>query len=312
MPRPRLAAAPHRRRRRQCGAPPVGALAANGQRGRRRAGPLAGASSPQAVRGEPASRRASHGPRWWPATPRRRRTSRPRPTRRPIGAAGPGRRPAPPARTSPSTPASSLRAAAVAATSVPAHPAWPPRERSPRAPTAGPRTARRGRGAPRRCPAPAPRRRPRSQFVRRSMGSTRCIRTSGRAIARARPGRPAPEPTSITSASTGRAGWTTAQLSTCRSQSRGTSRGPTSPWETPLSARMPANRFGERHPVPEHLGGHGRRRRRCRRAVVCSVVGHPRSGAPRIDRAGSAALDDQRVTAASIVGMSGGTRSRST
>ena len=90
-------------------------------------------------------------------------------------------------------------------------------------------------------PSPSSSTAARSQVVRRSMGSTRCIRTSGRAIASASPGSRHPSRRRSRRRPLGRAGWTTAQLSTCRSQSRGTSRGPTSPWETPLSARIAAN-----------------------------------------------------------------------
>src|SRR6478752_6444076 len=60
----------------------------------------------------------------------------------------------------------------------------------------------------------------------------------------ARPGNPAPEPTSTTcwpSPATGIAVCTTAQLSTCRSQSRAASRGPISPWLIPVSASTATN-----------------------------------------------------------------------
>ena len=84
--------------------------------------------------------------------------------------------------------------------------------------------------------------------------------------ASARPGRPAPEPTSTMVAPSGNASWTTAQLSTCRSHSRGTSRGPIRPWLTPVSARIPANRSASAEPVAEDRGRSSRSRRQfCRR-----------------------------------------------
>src|SRR5690349_2822054 len=61
-------------------------------------------------------------------------------------------------------------------------------------------------------------------------------------MARTRPGRPAPDPMSATLAPCGTASATTAQLRRCRSQSRGTSRGPIRPRTTPSSASHAAYR----------------------------------------------------------------------
>ena len=65
-------------------------------------------------------------------------------------------------------------------------------------------------------------------------------RRSGRASANGIPGRPAPEPMSTTRAPCGTSSATTAQLSTCRSQIRGASRGPISPRSTPSVTRCSA------------------------------------------------------------------------
>lgn len=83
-----------------------------------------------------------------------------------------------------------------------------------------------------------------SQAVRLASGSTRCTSRSGRTMARAMPGRPAPDPTSTTrwvAPTLGMSRSTTAQLSTWRSHRRGASRGPISPREIPVSARMATN-----------------------------------------------------------------------
>jgi hypothetical protein len=69
--------------------------------------------------------------------------------------------------------------------------------------------------------------------VRRASGSTRVIMRSGRATASTIPGKPAPDPTSTTEAPTGIISDITAQLSMCRSHTRGASRGPISPRTTP-------------------------------------------------------------------------------
>ncbi len=76
---------------------------------------------------------------------------------------------------------------------------------------------------------------------RRSNGSTRVTRRSGRAMARTSPGSPAPEPMSHTSRSGPMARPSSAQLIRCRSQSLGTSRGPINPRRTPSRVRIPAN-----------------------------------------------------------------------
>jgi hypothetical protein len=68
---------------------------------------------------------------------------------------------------------------------------------------------------------------------RRASGSTRVTVRSGRATASTIPGKPAPEPTSTTVAPTGTNSVIAAQLSRCRSQIRGASRGPMSPRTTP-------------------------------------------------------------------------------
>ena len=68
------------------------------------------------------------------------------------------------------------------------------------------------------------------------MRSMRVISRSGRMIASTIPGRPAPEPKSMTLASQGNAVLITAQLSTWRSQRRGRSPGPRSPCSMPVPA----------------------------------------------------------------------------
>lgn len=65
--------------------------------------------------------------------------------------------------------------------------------------------------------------------TRRCRGSINSTRRSGRRMAIARPGSPAPLPTSITRAPGGSRSVTIAQLSRWRSHSRGTSRGPIRP-----------------------------------------------------------------------------------
>ena len=67
---------------------------------------------------------------------------------------------------------------------------------------------------------------------------------------------------------------TTAQFSRCRSQSRGTSRGPSRPWATPRVARMPGVRRGGRQRRPEDARGAGGHRRRAR----CCVRDHGKTG----------------------------------
>ena len=78
-------------------------------------------------------------------------------------------------------------------------------------------------------------------MVRRASGSTRVTCRSGRLRARTRPGNPAPLPMSATSRPSGIARPNMAQFSRCRSQSRGTSRGPIRPRTTPCSASRWAN-----------------------------------------------------------------------
>ena len=72
--------------------------------------------------------------------------------------------------------------------------------------------------------------------MRRAIGSTSVRVMSGRASASGMPGSPAPLPTSTTRAPGGTTSATAALLSTCRSQSRGTSRGPIRPRATPSPA----------------------------------------------------------------------------
>ena len=87
--------------------------------------------------------------------------------------------------------------------------------------------------------------------VRRNSGSISDTVNSGRQIAHTRPGRPAPLPTSATEESAGTLCATTAQLSRCRSHSRGTSRGPMRPRVTPASASRAAKavRISARSPA---------------------------------------------------------------
>ena len=105
-----------------------------------------------------------------------------------------------------------------------------------------------------------------SQVVRRSSGSSRVTSRSGRARASGMPGSPAPEPTSISVASGGTSSATTAQLRTCRSHRRGTSRGPIRPRSTPDVARQLQRTGGptkhgrrrSRRPCPFHVEPRGR------------------------------------------------------
>ena len=83
----------------------------------------------------------------------------------------------------------------------------------------------------------------RSQSTRRAIGSTRTSEMSGRAITSGIPGSPAPDPTIDDPGAPG-ASATTALLSTCRSHSRGTSRGPISPRATPVESRN--STYGDR------------------------------------------------------------------
>ena len=72
--------------------------------------------------------------------------------------------------------------------------------------------------------------------VRRSIGSTRTISTSGRAIPNGTPGRPAPLPTSITRSPESSNSPSTALLRMWRSHNRSASRGPSRPRSTPIVA----------------------------------------------------------------------------
>ncbi len=90
-----------------------------------------------------------------------------------------------------------------------------------------------------------------SQTVRRSSGSTSVTRRSGRASATAIPGSPAPLPTSTTVAPAGTSSPSTAQFSTCRVHSRGTSRGPISPRSTPLRRQVHGEPPRQPHLLPE-------------------------------------------------------------
>jgi hypothetical protein len=76
-----------------------------------------------------------------------------------------------------------------------------------------------------------------SQFTRRCSGSINVTETSGRAIAIATPGRPAPDPTSTVVAPSPNNCATEAQLSRCRCHNLGISRGPISPLVTALDDR---------------------------------------------------------------------------
>ena len=76
--------------------------------------------------------------------------------------------------------------------------------------------------------------------IRRAIGSTRLIRRSGLTLASTIPGSPAPEPTSTTARPGSSSSSRATQFSRCRSQSRGTSRGPMRPRSTPSVARSSA------------------------------------------------------------------------
>ncbi len=78
--------------------------------------------------------------------------------------------------------------------------------------------------------------------VRRLSDSTRLTCRSGRTHAIARPGRPAPEPISTSRIDSGSSSAIAMQFSRCRSQSRGTSRGPIRPRSEPWPASQPAYR----------------------------------------------------------------------
>ena len=78
----------------------------------------------------------------------------------------------------------------------------------------------------------------RRNSTRRSSGSTRMIRQSGRATANGMPGRPAPDPMSTTVNPGDNSSATTPELSTCRLHNRLVSLGPITPRSTPSPARM--------------------------------------------------------------------------
>ena len=150
-------------------------------------------------------------------------------------------------------------------------PSWPPAPRRARPPAAstsragGPGARPRGRSRRRSARARASasarprttvtRSSPRSpttssrNVVRRRSGSTRVTVTSGRAMASTSPGRPAPDPMSHTRAPAGTTSASTAQLSRCRSHSRGTSRGPSRPRTVPGIGQPVGVRLGQGQPA---------------------------------------------------------------
>ena len=139
----------------------------------------------------------------------------------------------------PSSRAAGRRAAAAAGTSRPAGPAARPRGRSPRRrrrARAGPDPPRPGRARRSPGPARAGRRTRPGTSTRRASGSSSVTVRSGRASASGMPGSPAPLPTSTTRAPAAPATAIAAELSRCRSHSRGTSRGPISPRTAPSVA----------------------------------------------------------------------------
>ena len=81
-----------------------------------------------------------------------------------------------------------------------------------------------------------------SHATRRAIGSRSVTSRSGLAMIRGTPGSPAPDPRSTTRAPSGIASATTAELRTCRSQSRSASRGPIRPRSTPTAASSSVNR----------------------------------------------------------------------
>ena len=121
---------------------------------------------------------------------------------------------------------------------------------------AGREAPRPDRAPPRRCVRPRSATTSSRKVVRRSSGSTSVTRRSGRRIATTRPGQPR---TAADVADRGAlrhaARSATAQLSRCRSHSRGTSRGPISP-RTVACAGQPARVRGrERQAVSENPRG---------------------------------------------------------
>ena len=81
--------------------------------------------------------------------------------------------------------------------------------------------------------------------VRRSKGSTKVTRRSGRRIASTMPGSPAPLPMSHTELPSGIRSVITAQFRRCRSQRRGTSRGPIRPRTVASPVSRSANCLGQ-------------------------------------------------------------------
>ena len=197
-------------------------------------------------------RRRAVPPRTSPPTARYHRHAHagPRPGPIPRLALAPFERQQPPAR----SPA--------AGTNRRASPAAPPRERSPHP---MPPSRRRTSGSSAR-PRTTRTSRPRvsttsvSHAIRRAIGSSSVNRRSGRAIASGMPGSPAPDPTSTTVALSGINSAIAAEFSTCRSQSRSTSRGPISPRCHAVlgqAERRTAPPAADRSP---NIGSHGHRR----------------------------------------------------
>jgi hypothetical protein len=103
--------------------------------------------------------------------------------------------------------------------------------------------------------------------VRRASGSTSTTVRSGRATASTIPGKPAPDPTSAIKAPKGINSATAAQLSRCRLQTRGASRGPTRPRITPSVASRSA-----------YAAARGRRSPKSRSAAGLSFCGRTATG----------------------------------
>ena len=149
------------------------------------------------------------------------------------------RRPVPPRRTTPSSPASAPLRHTVAGTTRPVCPREQRHEKSPRRTTPA-EVPRPGNGRRSRCRAPSSSTASWRKVVRRSNGSTSATWRSGRTRASTIPGSPAPVPMSATVDSSGISRSRTAQFSRCRSHSRGTSRGPIRPRSVPSVASSSA------------------------------------------------------------------------
>src|SRR5687768_5326937 len=108
-----------------------------------------------------------------------------------------------------------------------------------------------------------------SQITRRSRGSMSVSSRSGRAMARHSPGSPAPLPTSATWLPRAISLSMTAQLSTCRLQRRGISRGPMRPRSVPEVARCSTYRSAKARRSPKIFSAASRS------AAVISTMSQP-------------------------------------